>query len=136
MNYAYKEDHPRVCGEKTFVLEIKSYRVGSPPRMRGKGKIDGLLIALLGITPAYAGKRGGVAPCYTKSWDHPRVCGEKDQFVNDCVRLLGSPPRMRGKAARVFVFPVTMGITPAYAGKRLNKSLKIVIHSLKSLKFV
>ena len=29
----------------------------------------------------------------------------------------GSPPRMRGKDAKVIYMPDTIGITPAYAGK-------------------
>ena len=30
-------DHPRVCGEKRIWPESKAGRLGSPPRMRGKG---------------------------------------------------------------------------------------------------
>ena len=29
-------DHPRVCGEKPLITEIRPFVVGSPPRMRGK----------------------------------------------------------------------------------------------------
>ena len=66
--------------------------------MRGKG-LDGLKPErIIGITPAYAGKRAqreGV-PCGTG--DHPRICGEK----------LGRTKDGQDEA----------GITPAYAGKR------------------
>ena len=31
-------DHPRVCGEKFFVVLVRLFGLGSPPRMRGKGK--------------------------------------------------------------------------------------------------
>ena len=70
-------DHPRVCGEKLSCSSICSFRVGSPPRVRGKeiwslcGKEE------CGITPACAGKRvfgNGDRVC---NEDHPRVCGEK-----------------------------------------------------------
>ena len=72
---------------------------GSPPRMRGKG------LRLMVLT--------------LRSRDHPRVCGEKTALVTAIVRSMGSPPRMRGKAYR-FPFPLpSLGITPAYAGKRL-----------------
>ena len=33
---ARARDHPRVCGEKTNMPELKGMSVGSPPRMRGK----------------------------------------------------------------------------------------------------
>ena len=29
-------DHPRLCGEKQFVQSDMSFRLGSPPPMRGK----------------------------------------------------------------------------------------------------
>ena len=30
------EDHPRVCGEKLYSFNLYAYKIGSPPRMRGK----------------------------------------------------------------------------------------------------
>ncbi len=30
------EDHPRVCGEKRYLLQDDITNEGSPPRMRGK----------------------------------------------------------------------------------------------------
>ena len=53
------------------------FKLGSPPRMRGK---DFLLLDRLlakGITPAYAGKSSVAHFCTVTVWDHPRVCGEK-----------------------------------------------------------
>ena len=35
---AARWDHPRVCGEKVLNTFIMVCHVGSPPRMRGKGK--------------------------------------------------------------------------------------------------
>ena len=49
-------DHPRVCGEKGKVSEHFEAKEGSPPRMRGKVTRFLALLALNGITPAYAGK--------------------------------------------------------------------------------
>ncbi len=65
--------------------------------MRGKGKIDGLLIALLGITPAYAGKSDKKLKKCPNCEDHPRVCGEKSSAIGENYQLKGSPPRVRGK---------------------------------------
>ena len=56
------------------------------------------------------------------SQDHPRVCGEKKLVGSLVGLLLGSPPRMRGKA--LFPRPLALlpGITPAYAGKSVGIS--------------
>ena len=84
-----------------------------------RGKVAERLFAerLVGITPAYAGKRAASAREAYFIWDHPRVCGEKS---NECVKPeipQGSPPRMRGKVANTWLGRTNMGITPACAGK-------------------
>ena len=86
--------------------------------MRGKVQPDADGCRPPGITPAYAGKREGRAISCASFWDHPRVCGEK-VIKSFYVRVfLGSPPRMRGKAAARRDRRGLHGITPAYAGKR------------------
>ena len=45
--------------------------------MRGKAGIAFQCSAVPGITPAYAGKSGGVKLNQMKFQDHPRLCGEK-----------------------------------------------------------
>ena len=70
-------DHPRVCGEK-FKLRGRTFsRLGSPPRMRGKDKVNCASVGRSGITPAYAGKSTRGSDDTACCWDHPRVCGEK-----------------------------------------------------------
>ena len=49
-------DHPRVCGEKFKSENTESRKVGSPPRVRGKGGILGVQRDCPRITPAHAGK--------------------------------------------------------------------------------
>ena len=92
------KDHPRVCGEKQIGQLSLSQYSGSPPRVRGKGNAEEVRIADRRITPACAGKRQRLTPRPTRPRDHPRVCGEK--WVRPALRqaLLGSPPRVRGKA--------------------------------------
>ena len=51
------EDHPRVCGEKSFTLLLRHGFKGSPPRMRGKEYVSQVGKQKRRITPAYAGKR-------------------------------------------------------------------------------
>ena len=51
-------DHPRACGEKLYTPCIIACRVGSPPRMRGKGITSSGGFPWQRITPAHAGKSG------------------------------------------------------------------------------
>ena len=96
-------DHPRVCGEKYCRNNRKSLQ----PR----------------ITPAYAGKRRGIAARLPLLRDHPRVCGEKGQPVPAAGLSEGSPPRMRGKVKKTQKGIQSAGITPACAGKSLSAAL-------------
>ena len=52
-----QRDHPRVCGEKRFLICRQSPRWGSPPRVRGKDEERIEHEITRGITPACAGKR-------------------------------------------------------------------------------
>ena len=72
-----QRDHPRLCGEKAFLKTADTLKWGSPPPMRGKAAIAGLVAAFVGITPAYAGKR--------------------ESAKNGSGTQVGSPPPMRGK---------------------------------------
>ena len=50
--------------------------------------------------------------------DHPRACGEKGAFGDYEYSISGSPPRVRGKEFFVCDALISVGITPARAGKR------------------
>ena len=71
------EDHPRLCGEKSFTPLCESLYIGSPPPMRGKALKTDFLSPTFWITPAYAGKSCADNVVSIKIWDHPRLCGEK-----------------------------------------------------------
>ena len=75
------------------------------------------------ITPAYAGKSQCNTISAKNKKDHPRLCGEK--FVKRflLIKNIGSPPPMRGKVLLLHILSGHLGITPAYAGKRLSKSV-------------
>ena len=70
---------------------------GSPPRVRGKADVVDGKRQVLGITPAYAGKRRPPAQSTRGARDHPRVCGEKFALPVNAILKPGSPPRVRGK---------------------------------------
>ena len=110
-------DHPRVCGEKYYVTVGKADHEGSPPRMRGKVRAAPLGAGDSGITPACAGKSRRILEFLRVFRDHPRVCGEKRALKSTALSSVGSPPRVRGKAARPPRSSGPGGITPACAGK-------------------
>ena len=110
-------DHPRLCGEKQSNRQIRRYKKGSPPPMRGKVCTTPPMLFIYRITPAYAGKSGiGICRSFFAE-DHPRLCGEKIIQNDRLLFVYGSPPPMRGKAAPPLLVLASCGITPAYAGK-------------------
>ena len=111
------KDHPRLCGEKLILLHRQKSPAGSPPPMRGKGRLRQRRQHHRRITPAYAGKSRTVCGIRSKLEDHPRLCGEKLDAVTVLISTLGSPPPMRGKVVRCFGCRSKRRITPAYAGK-------------------
>ena len=92
-----RRDHPRVCGENSSAISGNFPSSGSPPRMRGKLKLETKYGAEFRITPAYAGKTLSL-------------------FLL-CRVVLGSPPRVRGKLPCRRARPLCSRITPACAGK-------------------
>mgnify|MGYP006882881248 CR=1 FL=1 len=114
----FSGDHPRVCGEKIACGHYMLCYSGSPPRVRGKADPKKHRQRQTGITPACAGKRAMDALPSFPAGDHPRVCGEKAPRHLALCCILGSPPRVRGKARHLVRGAVKRGITPACAGKR------------------
>ena len=112
-----RTDHPRACGENQVPVERVVRLRGSPPRVRGKRDSMKREDLPLGITPARAGKTYSSGNRLMMGKDHPRACGEN--FGNDTYEAVkaGSPPRVRGKRARLGRDRVDRGITPARAGK-------------------
>ena len=119
------QDHPRVCGEKAARYNFLTVFSGSPPRVRGKDSKHPPVADYIRITPACAGKSPGAIKGNCRKEDHPRVCGEKISLPNRPRAILGSPPRVRGKAKNNLIKSPVQRITPACAGKRLKKAHKI-----------
>ena len=113
-----ERDHPRVGGEKCTGHSKGSGCPGSPPRGRGKVLGRALQHRGRGITPAWAGKSGGTKINILGQRDHPRVGGEKCWPPPPLGKVLGSPPRGRGKEYAAPAGHTAAGITPAWAGKR------------------
>ena len=94
---AIQKDHPRVCGEKCCCHSHTWPALGSPPRVRGKAILTSMCRFCSRITPACAGKSQRIPNIRRFRRDHPRVCGEKCATLQIHKKVLGSPPRVRGK---------------------------------------
>ncbi len=106
-----------MCGEKFYALDLETRNKGSPPHVRGKGRVHTEADVTTGITPACAGKSRLLLRLPARVWDHPRMCGEKFMLGMLMSVLVGSPPHVRGKdLSRLFLIGVE-GINPACAGK-------------------
>ena len=105
-------------GEKSAAPFSWTFVTGSPPRGRGKAEQNTEQNLTKGITPAWAGKSLTKHKVTTRSWDHPRVGGEKAAEMKAMEKAEGSPPRGRGKASRGKGGAAPFRITPAWAGKR------------------
>ena len=114
---AWRQDHPRGCGENIITGSSTSISPGSPPRMRGKPNPLSKPQVNHRITPADAGKTYFKNNAKTLDEDHPRGCGENPPELSQMNTNIGSPPRMRGKLSSYTRFCRRTGITPADAGK-------------------
>ena len=90
--------------------------------MRGKGNEYIRKVHGKGITPAHAGKSSARSRLATRSWDHPRPCGEKGTAMGRTDKMLGSPPPMRGKEDTDVDKIREEWITPAHAGKSCTRA--------------
>ena len=114
---AYREDHPRRCGENQTHRGGYTTASGSPPQVRGKPACRLPSRQSSRITPAGAGKTCCRGPRARREEDHPRRCGENYDVSYSILFYPGSPPQVRGKLSVSVYFALPMGITPAGAGK-------------------
>ena len=115
-------DHPRVCGEHCKGVLICGILLGSSPRMRGTPSQTQCAARPSGIIPAYAGNTVTIMKNPSKTWDHPRVCGEHLTGNPYLLMVQGSSPRMRGTLGFSVTNTNDAGIIPAYAGNTWRPS--------------
>ena len=117
------EDHPRRCGENLLMWLARGRQQGSPPQVRGKLSHTSPALISSRITPAGAGKTPQVTLVPIEDKDHPRRCGENPTRWRPTNLQRGSPPQVRGKLCRTAPYTVRKRITPAGAGKTLQKAV-------------
>ena len=113
----FRQDHPRLRGEKVLLANCIPAFPGSPPPTRGKESVGITKWDGYGITPAYAGKSQIHQHKLIHLKDHPRLRGEKSSLPALSRVITGSPPPTRGKGVPFLHGDFSVGITPAYAGK-------------------
>ena len=111
-------DHPRVCGEKLTDEYPDQAARGSPPRVRGKAQGYFWGFRLCGITPACAGKRASFPSPLLHGWDHPRVCGEKQQILSNGNGKQGITPACAGKSRTAQSWPGIPWDHPRVCGEK------------------
>ena len=109
---------PACAGRSRRALPGSHRRAGSPPRARGEVRNLRHRVVPAGITPACAGRSWPRSRGRARSWDHPRVRGEKMWGHKFFPPSRGSPPRARGEVVREPRFAPHERITPACAGRR------------------
>ena len=93
------------------------YGKGSPPHARGRRSALASDEFWDGITPACAGKTDFSRSATRAFWDHPRMRGEDRLRISHNRPPYGSPPHARGRQHGRPPQVVSVGITPACAGK-------------------
>ena len=94
--------------------------MGLPPRGRGRVKANRPTLSTVGITPAWAGKSQYQQYLNGEFEDYPRVGGEEKSELCNYAAAYGLPPRGRGRGWSAHAGLLRVGITPAWAGKRLS----------------
>ena len=113
-------DHPHVCGEHRFSRRSNVSHMGSSPRVRGTLLMDAESADAPGIIPACAGNTTSRTRPAERAKDHPRVCGEHADHVDQKVIDTGSSPRVRGTRLSLADDSHQPGIIPACAGNTLK----------------
>ena len=88
--------HPRVCGERVFVMGARRLGDGSSPRVRGTPQVVEQPLEGARFNPACAGNASRCAAGPLRGSVHPRVCGERKAHGFASRDDAGSSPRVRG----------------------------------------
>ena len=123
--------HPRVCGERLNPRVIDGIRGGSSPRVRGTLLAQPLLQSRHRFIPACAGNAIWLCILISMQSVHPRVCGERDHFVDLRWAQSGSSPRVRGTPFRHILACYWIRFIPACAGnaKRIGtRPITLTVH--------
>ena len=106
-----------MCGKDRQRKNRLKRNRGSPPHVRERLVPISFRQAVVGITPACAGKTAGPTRCSSRAQDHPRMCGKDLIRLPKIRKSLGSPPHVRERHPSGRCRVPWHRITPACAGK-------------------
>ena len=109
-------EHPRGCGDDPASSKLGRSMDGTPPRMRGRRRMDMMRSEGSRNTPADAGTTRVTMQMSRARSEHPRGCGDDGCREQLCCGRHGTPPRMRGRRYARVPRPTHRRNTPADAG--------------------
>ena len=120
--------HPRSRGENCGRCVPLGPTGGSSPLTRGKPQGPVMMVALIGLIPAHAGKTPEQPPTRPVPTAHPRSRGENSRINGPVPCCRGSSPLTRGKPPHPLAHQNDRGLIPAHAGK--TASLHCLAHAI------
>ena len=115
-----KWKHPRLRGEDEYIDDGGIEYMETPPLTRGRYMLPNDGAVWERNTPAYAGKIITNTFSVYFLWKHPRLRGEDHVSLKSLSSSPETPPLTRGRSRFFVSFVISMGNTPAYAGKITN----------------
>ena len=108
--------HPRIRGERQFVMTPVSTSIGSSPHTRGTLSSSRQSSHHCRFIPAYAGNAVSARMPFSMPTVHPRIRGERRIPMRNAGHLFGSSPHTRGTQQRDCPCRALDRFIPAYAG--------------------
>lgn len=105
------EPPPRIAGNAPFTIQEETTL-----HRRGAHHFSTVGAAIVRHTPAYARSTHSSGSTRRLARDHPRICGEHEQYLIACSTVPGSTPRMQGTLSGLNAGRAAVLFTPAYAG--------------------
>ncbi len=116
--------HPRAGGDGSAAGQVVTFPSGSPPRGRGRRRLQDGRRRRPGLTPARAGTAPAAARRGAPGGAHPRAGGDGLIGAPSRTHAVGSPPRGRGRPYRCISSGTRNGLTPARAGTAYKQRIE------------
>ena len=94
------KDHPHACGDKSLTNSLRSFAMGSSPRVWGQVYRCLVYVFAVGIIPTRVGTRIILISLLVTTKDHPHACGDKTAVSSSFRCFAGSSPRVWGQVRR------------------------------------